>query len=91
VTELVQQISRGAQEQLTAVSQVNEAVGDLDGITQRNAALVEQVSATADTLQQRADALGAAVRVFRFGVRSEAAAAPAPDAVALRRAARAAA
>jgi aerotaxis receptor len=89
VTELVQQISRGSQEQLTAVSQVNEAVGDLDGITQRNAALVEQVSATADTLQQRADALGAAVRVFRFGVRSEAGATPPPDAVALRRAARA--
>jgi aerotaxis receptor len=84
--DLVQGICRSSDEQLGAVSQVNAAVSCLDGITQQNAAMVEELSAAAATLSARADVVKAAVQVFR----TTAAPKQAPDAVGLRKAARAA-
>ena len=89
LSALMQSISHGAQEQLAGISQVNRAVGELDGITQQNAALVEQVTSSALDLQRRADALAASVNVFQLGRGRDAASAQV-DAVALRRAAKAA-
>jgi aerotaxis receptor len=86
VSGLIQQISHSAQEQLTGISQVNEAVGQLDAITQSNASLVQQVAASAMSLQAQAETVAAAVRVFTLNGAPSAAMA---DAVALRREAKA--
>ncbi|HET7791813.1 MAG TPA: methyl-accepting chemotaxis protein, partial [Rhizobacter sp.] len=64
VARLMQEISHGASEQLTGISQVNDAVSHLDGITQHNATMVEQLSASAASLRQRADIVADSVRVF---------------------------
>ncbi|MCW5612131.1 MAG: PAS domain-containing protein [Rubrivivax sp.] len=84
VTQVIRQISDGAREQLLGISQVNDAVAQMDGITQQNAALVEQIAASAASLQGQAASVAEAVQVFRLQP-GEAAGA---DAVALRRAAR---
>jgi aerotaxis receptor len=86
VSELVRGISHGATEQLSGISQINAAVGQLDAITQQNASLVQQVAASADGLQGRAETVSASVRVFKLG-RGDDAGLGGPGAVALRRAA----
>ncbi|HEX2011861.1 MAG TPA: methyl-accepting chemotaxis protein [Roseateles sp.] len=83
---LIEGIDSGAREQLQGISQVHEAVQHLDGITQHNAALVEQLAASAGRLKTQAGEVNAALQVFRL--HGGHAAMPLPDAVALRRAAR---
>ncbi len=85
VTLVIDGISVGAREQLTGISQVNEAVAQLDTITQQNAALVEELAASAMRVEQQASAVSQAVDIFTLDSR---AVAPA-DAVALRRQAKA--
>ena len=82
VGSLIGEISNGAREQLSGISQVNEAVTQLDSITQQNAALVEEMAASAVSLEGQSQTLAETVKVFRIqgGV-----AAAASDAVALRR------
>lgn len=62
---------RSAKDAETAVDQVNELIGrisvaSIDGITQQNSALVEQLSASAISLAQRAELVTQSVRVFRL-------------------------
>ena len=87
VGHLIGEISHGAREQLTGISQINEAVTQLDAITQQNAALVEQMAASAMSLAQQSGTLSETVKVFRIDGQSVVPA----DAVALRRAMKAAA
>jgi aerotaxis receptor len=84
-TQVIEGISTGAQEQLAGISQVNEAVTQMDTITQHNAALVEQIAASATDLQTQAAAVAEAVQVFHL---DQGARATTADAVALRRAMR---
>lgn len=84
VTAVIESITTAASEQLTGISQVNEAVTQLDGITQRNAGLVEEVAASAMDLEAQAQAVADAMRVFTLDHRPT----QLPDAVALRKAAR---
>ena len=86
VCTVVAEISHGAKEQLDGISQVNSAVAQIDSITQQNAALVEQIAAAATQLQAKAVTVRESVAVFHLDARD---AGHAPDAVALRRAARA--
>ncbi|MBX3621987.1 MAG: PAS domain-containing protein [Rhizobacter sp.] len=81
VSQFVHEISHASNEQLLGISQVNQAVSQLDGITQQNAAMVEELSASASALRQRAHVMTAAVQVFRTDERVMAL----PDAVQLRR------
>ncbi|MBI5722185.1 MAG: PAS domain S-box protein [Burkholderiales bacterium] len=87
-SEVIEGISGGAQEQLAGISQINEAVTQLDSITQRNAALVEQIAASALELQAQAAAVAEAVQVFRLEAGAGGAAAARDAALALRRAMR---
>jgi len=87
VSQLISEISNASSEQLTGISQVNEAVAQLDSLTQQNAAMVEQLSASAGSLQDRARMLDESVQVFRLDEHQQAQALP--DAVALRRKAKA--
>jgi len=65
VNGLLTQISSGAHEQLTGISHINDAVNHLDGITQQNAAMVEQFSAATSGLAEQAEVVSKAVSVFR--------------------------
>lgn len=64
VTGLMQEITSASEEQLSGISQVNVAVSQMDEVTQQNAALVEQASAAADSLQSQVAQLSSAVGVF---------------------------
>ena len=65
VSDLIAEISASTQEQSGGISQVSQAVGHLDTITQQNAALVEQSAAASAALKQQAAHLADAVGVFR--------------------------
>jgi aerotaxis receptor len=83
-TQLIKGIDQGAQQQLIGISQIHEAVQHLDGITQQNASLVEQLARSAAQMQDQVGEVAAALQVFRLdrGI----SAASMPEAVALRRA-----
>ncbi|PHN95981.1 chemotaxis protein, partial [Tenacibaculum discolor] len=65
VEELMAQISMASQEQSTGISQVGQAVAQLDQVTQQNAALVEEAAAAADSMKHQAARLAQAVSVFQ--------------------------
>ncbi|MEI7443670.1 MAG: methyl-accepting chemotaxis protein [Burkholderiales bacterium] len=66
---LIGEITRAANEQSAGVGMVNESVGELDGMTQQNAALVEQSAAAAISLKDQAERLASSVSQFEFGAR----------------------
>ncbi|MEP7295279.1 MAG: methyl-accepting chemotaxis protein [Burkholderiales bacterium] len=87
VTECMHDIQRASDEQQLGISQSSQAVAHLDSITQQNAAMVEQLSASATALRARADELRASMAVFSMDGGSRPLL---PQAVQLRKAARAA-
>lgn len=46
--------------------QINEAIGQLDGMTQQNAALVEESAASAESLKEQAQRLSGIIASFRL-------------------------
>jgi methyl-accepting chemotaxis protein len=67
VTDIMGEISAASIEQSAGVSQVGEAIGQMDQVTQQNAALVEESAAAAESLRGQARQLVDAVAVFRLG------------------------
>ncbi|HEP6273626.1 TPA: CHASE3 domain-containing protein [Burkholderia vietnamiensis] len=67
VTDIMNEIASASDEQGTGIEQVNVAVGQMDSVTQQNAALVEQASAAAQAMAQQATTLRDVVGVFRIG------------------------
>ncbi|WP_223851571.1 PAS domain-containing methyl-accepting chemotaxis protein [Cupriavidus pauculus] len=65
VSDLIADISAATNEQSSGITQVGQAVSELDHITQQNAALVEESAAAAESLRQQATRLVEAVSVFR--------------------------
>ena len=65
VTDIVGEISSASEEQRTGIEQVNQAVSQMDQVTQQNAALVEEASAAAQSMADQAVTLREAVAVFR--------------------------
>nr|WP_221439450.1 methyl-accepting chemotaxis protein [Roseateles oligotrophus] len=66
VTDIMGEISAASIEQNTGVSQVGEAVTQMDRNTQQNAALVEESAAAAESLKQQAAQLVSAVAIFKL-------------------------
>jgi methyl-accepting chemotaxis protein len=66
VSHIIHDISTATAEQSTGLGQVNGSVGDLDRMTQQNAALVEQSAAAAESLKEQAARLGTLVGAFRL-------------------------
>jgi methyl-accepting chemotaxis protein len=66
VTDIIGEISAAAAEQSQGIGNVNVAVGELDQMTQQNAALVEQSAAAAESLRDQAQRLEQAVSVFKL-------------------------
>ena len=69
VAELISDIGAATQEQSQGVTQVSDAVQQLDQVTQQNASLVEESAAAADSLNKQAAQLVQLVSVFRLDER----------------------
>ena len=66
VTEIMSEISAASSEQSSGIEQVNLAVTNMDENTQKNAALVEQAAAAAESLEEQARNLLDAVALFKL-------------------------
>jgi aerotaxis receptor len=66
VHKFILQLSHGMQEQMLGVNQINQAVSDMDSLTQKNAALVEEIAASATTLRDKAGEVASSVSVFQL-------------------------
>ncbi len=66
VAAIMGEITSASHEQSAGITEVNQAVTQMDNITQQNAALVEQAAAAAESLQEQAQALITAVAIFRL-------------------------
>ncbi|HXU43490.1 MAG TPA: methyl-accepting chemotaxis protein, partial [Burkholderiales bacterium] len=55
-----------SQEQAQGIEQVSETMTQLEKVTQQNAAMVEEASAAAGSLEDQSKALANAVSVFRL-------------------------
>ncbi len=65
VANVINEITSAANAQSSGIAGVNDAIGNLDQMTQQNAALVEQSAAAAESLREQADRMKEAVAVFR--------------------------
>lgn len=66
VTDIMSEIMAASQEQSAGIEQVNQAIGQMDQVTQQNAALVEEAAAAAESLNEQAAKLAEAVSVFKL-------------------------
>jgi methyl-accepting chemotaxis protein len=65
VTDIMAEISAASQEQSAGIEQVNQTVVQMDETTQQNAALVEEATAAARSMEEQAGHLSDAVSIFR--------------------------
>ena len=66
VSEVIQSITQATTEQSEGIGHINASVGELDRMTQQNAALVEQSSAAAESLREQTETLSRVVGTFRL-------------------------
>jgi methyl-accepting chemotaxis protein len=66
VTDLVMRIADTSLEQSAGIGQINDGVTNLDHVTQQNAAMVDESTASAESLRLQAEQLAAAVSVFKL-------------------------
>nr|WP_298376184.1 methyl-accepting chemotaxis protein [uncultured Halomonas sp.] len=66
VNDIMDEIASASQEQSNGIGQVNEAITQMDQVTQQNTGLVQQAAASAQALAQEAEALSEAVASFRL-------------------------
>jgi methyl-accepting chemotaxis protein len=66
VTGIMGEITAASFEQSQGIEQVNQAVTQMDDVTQQNAALVEEAAAASQSLQDQARALSEVVSVFKL-------------------------
>jgi methyl-accepting chemotaxis protein len=66
VNDIVAEISTASEEQATGLDEINRAVGEMDEMTQQNAALVEQAAAASEALGHQAETLESLIGFFRI-------------------------
>jgi methyl-accepting chemotaxis protein len=66
VTDIMGEITAASQEQTLGIEQVNQAIAQMDEVTQQNAALVEEEAAATAALQTLADNLAQVVASFKL-------------------------
>ncbi|MDR6586002.1 methyl-accepting chemotaxis transducer protein [Herbaspirillum sp. BH-1] len=67
VTSIIGEISAASVEQTAGIEQINQAIMQMDDVTQQNASLVEEAAAASRALQDQADALAQIVSIFNLG------------------------
>ncbi|MGV8958991.1 MAG: methyl-accepting chemotaxis protein [Stenotrophomonas sp.] len=71
VTDIMAEISAASLEQSSGIEQVNQTITQMDETTQQNAALVEEATAAARSMEEQAEHLAQVVSVFRFDEEAE--------------------
>jgi methyl-accepting chemotaxis protein len=66
VTSLMSEITHASQEQSSGIEAVNHAIAQMDGMTQQNAALVEEAAAAAESMRDQAMKLAHEVHAFKL-------------------------
>ncbi|AIA70288.1 methyl-accepting chemotaxis protein [Pectobacterium atrosepticum] len=66
VTDIMGEIASASEEQSKGIAQVGQAVAEMDSVTQQNAALVEQASSAALSLEEQAALLNQTVSLFQL-------------------------
>ncbi|HSW14200.1 MAG TPA: methyl-accepting chemotaxis protein, partial [Solimonas sp.] len=66
VTDIMSEITAASQEQSQGIEQVNQTITQMDEVTQQNAALVEEATASARSLEEQAGGLLQSVGRFRL-------------------------
>jgi methyl-accepting chemotaxis protein len=79
VTAIMGEISAASIEQSHGIEQVNQAVTQMDDVTQQNAALVEQAAAAAESMEDQAQSLLQMVSEFKVEESSLSLSTPTPD------------
>jgi methyl-accepting chemotaxis protein len=77
VSDIISEIAAASGEQRVGIEQVNEAVSQMDQVTQQNAALVEEAAAAAESMKDQAAMLSKAVGIFRVQAGAQAVSLPA--------------
>ncbi|WP_052501397.1 methyl-accepting chemotaxis protein [Thiomicrospira microaerophila] len=67
VAEMINQIAQASGEQADGIKQVHNAIAQIDGVTQQNAALVEETSAASESLSEQASILQQDMAFFKTG------------------------
>jgi methyl-accepting chemotaxis protein len=79
VAGIMSEIASASKEQSDGIEQVNQAIGQMDQVTQQNAALVEEAAAAAASMREQAGGLSEAVSIFKTqGPAAPAVASPSP-------------
>ena len=78
VADIVAEISAASDEQRAGIEQVNQAIGQMDQVTQQNASLVEEAAAAAEAMQDQSKSLAQVVSVFKVSHLQQPAAVAAP-------------
>ncbi|EBT5342784.1 methyl-accepting chemotaxis protein [Salmonella enterica] len=71
VTDIMGEIASASAEQSKGITQVGQAVVEMDSVTQQNAALVEQSSAASASLEEQARRLTEIVSIFQLPTANE--------------------
>ncbi|SFL73245.1 methyl-accepting chemotaxis protein [Rugamonas rubra] len=66
VADIMAEITSASQEQSLGIEQVNQAIAQMDEMTQQNAALVEQAAAAAQSMLDEAGTLSRSVSIFKL-------------------------
>ncbi len=66
VSTVLDEISHASSEQTLGISQINEAIVQMDSITQQNAAMVEELAATAKSLHYQVEGVSNSMKLFRL-------------------------
>lgn len=64
--QIISEVERASQDQAVGVEEVNKAITHIDSITQQNAALVEETTASTEGLKESADTMQAIIRTFQL-------------------------
>ena len=59
-------ISNGATEQQSGINEIKIAIAEMDSTTQKNAALVEEATASAELLFAQSEELMSAIHIFKL-------------------------
>jgi len=71
VSQIVAEITSAGVEQEAGIDQINQAITEMDAVTQQNAALVEQAAAASASMQEQAENLSRVVSVFKLNAAAE--------------------
>ncbi len=66
VTDIMGEIAAASVEQTSGIGQINQAISQMDQVTQQNSALVEESAAAAESLEHEARSLAQIVAVFKL-------------------------